>query len=211
LVDAVDAFTDAHESEDLLTSLGLGAKAAVASWVGIGVQTYPPKVRTEVQIGKNSYAQVEYGKNWDELNPLQQRKLAREHKQEFEEAEQRIKVEGTKERDYEFLSRMAEQEREAGDVAIKGLSSGAKDELGRLGVTILLSREINNYKLNDKRYSEYQQTVARQLKKPLEQLLSSPLWSHYSDKRKVEKIQRKIMLAKRAAQRETIRGVNTNE
>jgi hypothetical protein len=211
LRDAVEAFSDAHESEDLLTSLGYGAKAAVTSWVGIGVQTYPPTAGTETQIGKNSYAQVEYGKNWDELNPLQQRKLTREHKQEFEEAEQQIKVEGAKERDYEFLSRMAEQEREAGDAAIKGLSSGAKDELGRLGVTILLSRVINDYKLNDKRYNEYQQTVARQLKEPLEQLLSSPLWNHYSDKRKVEKIQRKIMLAKRAAQRETIRGVNTNE
>ncbi len=79
--------------------------------------------------------------------------------------------------------------------------------MNKAGITIMLHLTISNYRLDDKRYTEYQRTMGQYLKDPLNRLLSSPAWGHYSDNRKEEKIKRKIMLAKRAAQREILRKV----
>jgi len=207
LQDAIEAFQEHNQIEDTSTALGLSAPAAGLAWTGIGVQTYPPTARTSVALLKDSFAQETYNKSWDELKPVQQRSLIRRHKKELEEPEQQVKIESAKERDYGFLSRVARQNREAGDAVIDSLPEETVDEFARLGITIMLSRTISNYRLDDKRYTEYQQATGQHLESPLSRLLSSPAWGHYSDSRKEEKIKRKIMLAKRAAQREVLRGI----
>ncbi|MHC4799323.1 MAG: hypothetical protein ACYTF1_22020 [Planctomycetota bacterium] len=179
----------------------------LAALASVGVSSYPvPAGVTRIKF-QDIVAQHAYDKTWDELKPAQQRNLNRRYKKEFEKIQRQIKVEGAKEKDYEYLSITAQRNREAGDVAVSALSREAQDEFTRLGVTISLDQTIRNYKLNDERYVAYQQATGRRLAASLDQMISSPTWKHYSDNRKEEKINRKIMLAKRAAQREVMREV----
>ncbi len=207
LQDAIEAFQEHSKTEDPLTALGLATPAAAAAWTGFGVQTYEPSARTSVALLKNEFAQEAYSKDWGELKPVQQRAITRRRKKELEAPERAIKTESAKEEDYGFLSRVAQKNREAGDMAIDALSKGVKDEFARLGVTISLDQTVSKYKLDDERYAEYQQATGRQLKRSLDRMIQSPSWKHYSDNRKEAKIKQKIMLAKRAAQREVMREV----
>lgn len=207
LQDAIESFQEHNKTEDTLTALGLATPATIAAWTGFGVQTYEPSARTSVALMQNELAQEAYGKDWGELQPVQQRSLIRRNKRELEVAERAIKVESAKEKDYGFLSRVAQRNREAGDVAISALSEEIKNEFARLGVTVSLNQTISNYKLDDERYAEYQQATGRRLAVSLDRMLTSPSWRHYSDNRKEEKIKRKILLAKRAAQREIMREI----
>jgi len=207
LQDAIEAFQEHNKTEDTLTALGLATPATVAAWTGFGVQTYEPTPRTSVALMKNEFAQEAYEKDWDELKPVQQRAIIRRHKDELGVAERAVKVEGAKGKDYGYVARLLEQNREAGDAVVAELSKGTKAEFKRLGVTVMLDRTVSNYRLNDAQYAEYQEATAQRLKTSLDRMVSSPAWKHYSDDRKEEKLKRKILLAKRAAQREVMRGV----
>lgn len=158
---------------------GLDTAAIVAPLAlhGIGTMTYPIRASSESARLKDVLSQESFGQKWDELGPEFQSAL-REYRPQISLMEDKARSERE---NFDFMARMAEEQRKAANRVTRLLHKDVKKELLNLSVDIPgLSRHISSdWYLNDKRYKQYQLNTAKVLNAILPKFIKSPNWNNF--------------------------------
>jgi len=196
---------------DTIRFQGLDAAAIVAPLAlhGVGAMTYPVKASSESARLKDVFAQQAFGQKWDELGPKFQSAL-REYRPQINLMEDKARSERE---NYDFLARMAEEQRKAANRVTKLLPKDVKKELLNLSVDVPgLSRNISsNWYLNDKRYKQYQLNTAKILNIILPKFIRSPKWNNFDFETKRELLKAIMDKAKKIARDNIVQQANFND
>ena len=131
--------------------------------LGYGISSYPvPAINTRSDF-RDVIAQGDYNKQWTELSPLEQRKLERKYKTQFETLDKKVAIERV-DRPIN-VDRIKEEERAAGEQIRRKLTE--ENRLKLQGISIGLSRYPGDFYLNDERFNRYQQLVVEDLNNTL--------------------------------------------
>jgi hypothetical protein len=171
----------------------LGFTAGALSFFGFNTASYEDTAFTKVSKFKDNIAQTEHGKNWDELNSAEQRRLERTNKQTLFDLELQANIEGARRDDYDYVGRLIEDEKKAGKKVYKKLKPENRKLLDEAGISLGLSRKIGDWEINDERYEQYQKYTAEILDAKLSKLgdlADIPI------KRRVNKIELIVQIAK---------------
>jgi hypothetical protein len=191
----VQDFLDAAEEEGWLTGLEAGAQA----FAGINVSTYPETAYTTFIKFKDEVAQKEYGKNWEDLGERESRTLSRKFKDELAEAERKVKLDKNVDSNYEYVGKLIEEEKEAGQQVKSMLSPDNQKALDELGIQMGFSKNIGDWVLNDERFGQYQIEAAQVLEERLSRIVEREGYSDYKPERKEDLINSAIESAKEKA------------
>lgn len=138
--------------------------------------SYKPSKNTELANLRNIAADFTYGKEWDELGPIEQQQLNITFAQDFQKKEQEInKEQAQKETN---IDRIIKQERKAGQKVLKQLQKPYQTLLTNAGVQIGLSRTIGpepGWYLNDARFKQYQDSTAQILNDMMSRFANLPV------------------------------------
>lgn len=196
---------------DAIRFQGLDAAAIVAPLAlhGVGAMTYPVRASSESARLKDVFAQQAFGQKWDELGPEFQSAL-REYRPQIDLMEDTVRSERE---NYDFMARMAEEQRKAANRVTRLLPKDVKKELLNLSVDIPgLSRNISsNWYLNDKRYKQYQLNTAKILSLILPKFIRSPNWNNFDFETKRELLKVIIDKAKKMARDNIVQRANIND
>jgi hypothetical protein len=171
----------------------IGFTAGALSFFGTNTSSYEDTAFTKKAKFKDNIAQTEHGKNWDELNSSQQKRLSRIHKQEIFELGLQAKKEGARRDDYDYVARLIEDEKKAGKKVYKKLKPENQKLLDDAGISLGLSRKIGDWEIDDTRYEQYQEFTSEILDDKLSRL---PDISDIPIKRRVTKIELIVQTAK---------------
>ena len=152
-----------------------------ATFYGMGIQTYKPTEYQQAERFKERIAIENLGKSWDELSPVQQKQL-RLKNPAIVDAERAAKFART---DYEFVGEIIEKEMAVGRNVENRLAPDIQQALESTGTSIGgLSRTFGQFRLNDRRYEQYQVLLAEQLNARLARRIRQKDWTAISDARK---------------------------
>jgi hypothetical protein len=199
VMDGVDAFKENSTAQSFLPALGAALPWVGMSWAGINVQTYPETAGTTETITRDKLAKEQYGKNWEDLNPLQQRRVERTNKAELQAVVTASKAEAAKKNSYDYVGESIGRAKEAGHKIVQTLSPESQKALSDLGITIGLEAEVSKWKLNKERYERYQELVGEELRTRLDRATANPNWNNIRQTRREERIAEIIKVAKERA------------
>lgn len=190
---------------------GLDTAAIVAPLAlhGVGTMTYPIRASSESARLKDVYSQEAFGQKWDELGPEFQKAL-REYRPQIDLLEDKARSERD---NYDFMARMAEEQRKAANRVTKLLHKDIKKELLNLSVDVPgLSRHISSdWYLNDKRYKQYQLNTAKVLNAILPKFIKSPNWNNFDFETRREILKSIIDKTKKIVRDNIIQKANVND
>ncbi|MHC4122003.1 MAG: hypothetical protein ACYSSI_00385, partial [Planctomycetota bacterium] len=183
----------------------LGFTAGALSFFGTNTAAYEDTAFTKLAKFKDNIAQTEHGKNWEDLNLSQQKRLSRINKQTLFDLELQAKIEGTRRDDYDYVGRLIKDEKKAGKNVYKKLKSENQKLLDEAGISLGLSRKIGDWEIGDERYKQYQEYTAEILDNKLSGLnvADTPI------KRRVAKIEMVVQAAKDKAKNKVRREART--
>lgn len=210
LQDGIDAFRDSFEWNNILPALGAGTEATLASWVGVGTQTYPQPAHIQQDLLEDELSRQRFGKVWKDLGPREQQRLKRENKKLLLEAQTKTDIERTKMKSYDYLSRLVEQEKEAGRKIHDSLSTNARKAIDEVGIDLGLSRKSGDWIMNDKYFETYQKLAQDYLEKGLSRVALQKNWQTLPPDRKKERVSAIIETAKDRARSTVLRQANKN-
>ncbi|MFA5158146.1 MAG: hypothetical protein WC451_03120 [Patescibacteria group bacterium] len=170
--------------------------------------SYKPTKAAELQMLKDSVADLHYNKNWEDLGQREQIQLNRRYSSEFEQMGLEARRERAKRTDYEFVGKVVEESKEAGQNVYKKLDKNlqkAMKDANVPGDIIGLSRRAGKWSLNDTRYERYQTLTAERLNEILPKLFNSKSWSRLSETQKTERIKDMITTAKTWSRRRLVK------
>ena len=199
VMDGIDAFKENSTAQSFLPALGAALPWAGMSWTGINVQTYPETAGTTETKTRDMLAKEQYNKNWEDLNPLQQRRVTRLNKTELQTAVTASKVEAAKKNSYDYVAESIGRAKEAGRKITSTLSPESQKALSDLGITIGLEAEVNKWGLNKERYERYQELVGEELRTKLDRVTANSNWNSIRQTRREERIAGIIKAAKERA------------
>jgi hypothetical protein len=131
--------------------------------LGGGTGSYPVKAAYTRHRFKDIIAQKEYDKDWDDLAIADQRKLMRDHREEFETLDRRVAAERVKD---PYKAERQKEEARLSQEKISGLlSKSNRKKVADFSVAV--SRRPKNFYLNDERYQKYQELTAKYLNERL--------------------------------------------
>ncbi len=171
----------------------LGFTSGALSFLGNNTASYEDTPSTKLAKFKDNIAQTEHGRNWNELNSNQQKRLSRINKQVFFDLELQAKIEGTRRDDYDYVGRLIEDEKKAGKKVYKKLKPENRKLLDSVGISLGLSRKIGDWEINDERYEQYQEFTAEILDAKLSKLSGM---ENIPIKRKLTKIELAVQISK---------------
>lgn len=189
----------------------MGFTSGALSFFGNNVSSYEDTAFTKLAKFKDNIAQTEHGKNWEELNPNQQRRLSRINKEVLYDLELQTQIEGARRDDYDYVSKLIEDEKKAGDKVYKKLKPENRKLLDEAGISLGLSRKIGDWEISDERYEQYQQITAEILDEKLSRLSGMEGWSELPVKRRVTKVESAVAAAKDKAKAKVRRASKTEE
>jgi hypothetical protein len=200
----VQDFVDAAKNDGWLAGLAGGA----ASFAGQGITSYPDTAYTKMVIEKDRIAQEAHGKNWEDLSPIQQRKLERTNKTSIAQMQRESKKEQASKDDYAFVAKLVEDEKEAGKNVVSKLDKQSQSEIESAGISVGLSRKSGKYIMNDANYQKYQDETVGILNTQLTRLHARPNWDTLSDEKKQVKLNDIISKAKEKARKNVMSSAN---
>lgn len=151
----IQATFDAMIMDGTLDALLAGSAAIMSA----GVQTYPDAAYLKRIEFEDQIADKKYSKKWEDLTKVEQSKLRLSNRKKFAEFEQQIKVEK-----FGQPQEIALHEQEAaGAWVLKQLSSPNRQLLASYGIQPNVSRYLGEYRLNNKKYRQYQRLVAKNI------------------------------------------------
>lgn len=177
---------------------GTVMSTGVADILSSNVQIYPEAASISMQKAQEKAAQIEYGKNWDELGPNQQKKLTQQYK-EIADWEQQAKFERS--------------EREV-EIAIKpkylDLPNNVSKILKQSKVpNPAVSRNIGSrFYLNDERFKKYQGLAAGNITDRITLLSEKEGWITATQEQKLTRLTEEIETAKELARRKILKEAN---
>lgn len=179
--------------------------AIVLSGAGIGIQTYPETPSVTAAKLKDQISQTHFGKDWEDIGPIQQNVLKLKYKQ-IRDAEQQIQLERAKqEGDYKYVARMIVEEKKAGKNVYKRLNPVMRSTLDQSGITLGLSRKIGDWQLNDDRYRRYQDLTVKGFNTiNIDKLTKSPNWINAPDEEKEKMIKLIVDTVKEVARKKIV-------
>lgn len=196
---------------DAIRFQGLDAAAVVAPLAlhGVGAMTYPVRASSESARLKDVFAQQTFGQKWDELGPEFQSAL-KEYQPQIDLMEDKARSERE---NYDFMARMAEEQKKAANRVTRLLPKDVKKELLNLSVDVPgLSRNISsNWYLNDKRYKQYQLNTAKILGIILPKFIRSPNWNNFDFETKRELLKIIMDKTKKMVRDNIVQRANIND
>lgn len=189
----------AQDIEEAAQYSGFWSSVATAplAFYGIGVQSYEPSRNDQLKQMRDQYAGEVYGADWDQISGESQQ-LLREYRPKLQELEQEVKANRT---DFDFVATLLKEQAEAGERVKKELPTTVQKELKSLNMDVGgLSRTLaRNWRLNSKRYDQYQKDTASILKKVLPRVIESPAYQKLPPQAKRTILDELILEAKKAA------------
>jgi hypothetical protein len=170
---------------------------------GVGAQTYPKRDSQKATELKDYHAKQTYGAKWNELGPNFQDALRRNYP-DISAMETKAKQTAD---NFDYIGKLAEKQKMAGDKVFKTLPSGIREELKKLGVGIggITQTIDSDWHLNEKRYKDYQNEVSANLKIAIPRLTAMPTWKTMTDMMKVKLLEKAIKMSKEKARTKIIR------
>ena len=186
----------------------MGFTAGALSFFGNNTSSYEDTAFTKIAKFKDNIAQTEHGRNWNELNSGQQKRLTRINKQILFELKLQAKKEGVRRDDFDYVGRLIEDEKKAGKKVYKQLKPENQKLLDDAGISLGLSRKLGDWEIDDERYEQYQNVTAEILDAKLSKL---PDISNIPIKRRVTKIELIVQIAKDKAKNKVRRTARVEE
>jgi hypothetical protein len=177
---------------------GTVMSTGVADVLSANAQIYPEAASISMQKAQEKAAQIEYGKNWDELGPNQQKKLTQQYK-EIADWEQQAKFERS-ERDVE--------------ITVKPKYLDLPNDVSRIlkqskVPNPAVSRNIGSrFYLNDERFKKYQELAAGHIADRVTLLSDKEGWATATQEQKLTRLTEEIEAAKELARREILKEAN---
>lgn len=197
LQDGIDALKNDSSMQGLFAAAG----ATTASWAGVGTQIYPETALTTQQLLQDKLSQAEFGIAYKDLTPKQQKSLVKKNKAELEAATLKVKQEGDKRSNYDYIGKLVAEEKEVGASVVAKLSPKVQQSFKDVGISLGLSRKIGKYTMNDARYAEYQTIVAERLDKYLTKKVEMPSWDKLKPATQEKIINNYVRVAKNLARK----------
>ncbi len=188
----VQDFADASVNDGWPTGLAAGT----LSFAGINTSSYTDTASTKLAKFKDEIAQKEYKENWEDITATEQKKLLRINKQEIERLELLTKTENVRRDDYDYVARLIEAEKKAGENIYNKLKPENQQALDEVGISLGLSRRIDDWEINDERYNRLQELTTQILDEKLSKITQSENWKDIPIKRKIIKIELAVNTAK---------------
>lgn len=184
---------------DAIRFQGLDGALPVTSttaFFGLGVGTWEPSKWELLSREQDDLANKTYGKEWDNLNEIQQKLLQRDNK-----LLDNLKREAEYERTvFPFLEEIKKEQMVAGLDVEGGLLKGTQKEMARLKVRVgSLPRTFGDWTLNDERYERYKTHIIEQLQKQLSPVMKEAVWKTKPDEEKIRFIEKAIEISKKRA------------
>lgn len=149
-----------------------GVAGTVASFVGVGVQTYDSSPQQKVMDSKDELALRRFGTLWDELSPSRQKAIRRDNP-EMKEAEIKAKAERKpmESLDLTGQNRTAKKMRQS-------LSDSVRKALGDRAVSVGVGRVIDSdFYLNEDRYEAYQEETVKRIETYVSRRIQTPSYT----------------------------------
>jgi hypothetical protein len=169
---------------------------STTAFFGLGVGTWEPSKWELLRREQDDLANTAYGKEWDNLNEIQQKLLQRDNK-----LLDNLKREAEYERTvFPYLEEIKKDQLIAGLDVEGGLLKSTQKELARLKIRVgSLPRTFGDWTLNDERYEKYKTHLTRELQSSLSKAMKEEKWESKSDEKKTQFIEKAIEVAKTRA------------
>lgn len=178
---------------------------SVIGLMGVGTQTYPVYAATTRSKYRDIVAKQDYGKKWDDLSKIDQKKLEIKHRDDFTKLDESVKTERAKEPSSYGEEVRVKEEAKAAKKINRLLSKANRKKIE--GISLGVARNPKDWYLNDKRYNEYQKLVAKYLNEGLDRINLEGK----SDKVRRTLLEARLRIAKNKALLELRRNVRTEE
>lgn len=169
----VQDFMDAWEQENIGMALTTGA----LSWAGINTSTYPETAYTTFVKYQDNIAQLEYGKNWEDLSQAQTARILKKYRVQLDDGERKVKLDQNVDSNFEYVGNLIEEEKKAGKAVLATLSPENQQAITDLGIQLGMSRAVGDWKLNNDRFKEYQDVTGKFLDERLTVVRTGSNWS----------------------------------
>ena len=175
---------------------GILPVTSTTAFFGLGVGTWEPSKWELLRREQDSLANTTYGKEWDNLNEIQQKLLQRDNK-----LLDNLKREAAYERTvFPYLEEIKKDQLVAGLDVEGGLLKGTQKELARLKIRVgSLPRTFGDWTLNDERYEKYKTLLTKELQLLLSKAMKEEGWKVRPDEEKTRFIEKAIEVAKTRA------------
>lgn len=175
---------------------GMLPVTSTTAFFGLGVGTWEPSKWELLSREQDDLALTKYGKEWDNLNEIQQKLLQRDNK-----LLDNLKREAEYERTvFPFLEEIKKEQLIAGLDVEGGLLKSTQKELARLKIRVgSLPRTFGDWTLNDERYEKYKTHIIKELQSFLSTAMKEEGWKTKSDETKTRFIEKAIEVAKTRA------------
>ncbi len=189
----------AQDIYDAIRYQGLDGALPITSttaFFGVGVGTWEPSKWTLLTRAQDELAMSTYGKEWDVLNEVQQKLIARDNK-----LLDNLKREAEYDRTvFPFLEEIKKEQLVAGMDVEGRLPNETQKEMQRLKIRIgSLPRTFGKWTLNNERYEKYKTHITRELQLLLSKAMKEESWKTKSDETKTRFVEKAIEIAKKRA------------
>ena len=169
---------------------------STTAFFGLGVGTWEPSKWELLRREQDDLANTAYGKEWDNLNEIQQKLLQRDNK-----LLDNLKREAEYERTvFPYLEEIKKDQLVAGLDVEGGLLKSTQKELARLKIRVgSLPRTFGDWTLNDERYEKYKTLLTKELQSLLSKAMKEEGWEARPDEKKTNFIEKTIEVAKTRA------------
>lgn len=188
-----------QDISDAIRFQGLDGMLPVTSttaFFGLGVGTWEVSKWELLRREQDDLAFTTYGREWDDLNEIQQKLLQRDNK-----LLDNLKREAEYERTvFPFLEEIKREQMVAGLDVEGGLLKATQKEMARLKIRVgSLPRTFGDWTLNDERYEKYKTHIINELQPLLSAAMKEEGWESKPDEEKTRFIEKAIEVAKSRA------------
>lgn len=169
---------------------------STTAFFGASVGTWEPSKWSILRNAQDEEAMTTYGKEWDELNEIEQKMLSRNN-----ELLDNLRREAEYDRTvFPFLEEIKREQLSAGLDVEGALPENVQKEMQRLKIRVgNLPQTLGSWTLNDERYEKYKGYITDELQKKLSPMVEKPQWRYQNKNRQIRNIERAIEIAKAKA------------
>jgi len=173
---------------------------------GVGIQTYEPSAFAVTKEKMNEISRETYSKDWDDLRPMEQKRLRREHKEiGVLEREARKKAYPITKLDLQEQAKVTKRIHDA-------LSTPTQEALDEYRILTGITRRIlSDFRLNEQRYAAYEQLATREIESVVTKIINGKRWSARNPKAKEQSLQKAVNDARSKARTLLVQQINKGD
>lgn len=168
-----------------------------AAILGIGTGSWETSTSQILSLQQDEVSHRTFGKAWEDTGPIAQNMMRNQNRDEWEELEIQKKFEQKQFGSLEFIGR---EQKQASENIKSQLSTSILNNLEEIKIKVpAVSRRLGDWRMNKKRFKQYQDLVAKEMNSRLSTELKTDSWKKSSDKIKRLVINNLIKLSKESA------------